>query len=103
MSAQNKLPGSTIGFLFFVAFIADGAKILLDLLFGVGVILDPFFITPVAAGIFWFTLDQYDVPMLSGKNAGAGWVNLIVSLTPIVDMIPDWTLYTLLLLIYNSD
>jgi hypothetical protein len=102
MKGGKKLPKTALFFLFIVAIIADGTKFLLDLLFGIGFILDPVFITPITTGIFWITLNHNGVPMFSGKNWAAGWINEIVSLTPGIDALPDWTAYTIYLAANNQ-
>lgn len=101
MSGSKKLSGTAEVFLLVLAVLADAAKFLLDLLFGIGFILDPLFITPITTLIFWITLNHNGVSMFSGKNAVAGWVNEIVSLTPGVDALPDWTAYTIYLIVNN--
>ncbi len=101
MNSQKKLSGTAIGFLFFVAILADASKFALDLLFGVGFILDPFLITPLTTGVFWITLSHNGVSMFSGKNWVAAWTNEIISLTPGVDALPDWTVYTSYLVMNN--
>jgi hypothetical protein len=75
--------------------LADAAKIGLDLLFGIGFILDPVFISPVTCMIFWITLNHNGIPMFSGKRAWMGWTNLIVAETPGVDATSDWTIYAI--------
>ena len=101
MNDTGKLSGGAAAFLLFVAVLADGAKFLLDVLFGIGFILDPIFITPVTTMIFWITLNHNNISMFSGTNGAAGWVNEIVSLVPGVDALPDWTAYTIYLIANN--
>ena len=101
MSGEKKLSVTTEVFLFIVAALADGTKFMLDLLFGIGFILDPVFITPITTFVFWITLNHNGVPMFSGKNWAAGWINEIVSLTPGIDVLPDWLAYTTYLVVNN--
>lgn len=95
---DKRIPTGAFIFLLFIAVMADGTKALLDLLFGIGIIIDPLFISPITTGIFWITLNHNGVPMFSGKNAAAGWTNEIISLTPGIDIVPDWTTYTIILM-----
>lgn len=101
MSGEKRLPTTAGVFLLFVAVIADAAKFLLDLLFGIGFILDPCFISPVTWMIFWITLNHNGIPMMSGKRGAAGWINLIVAEVPGLDALPDWTAYTIYLIASN--
>lgn len=101
MNSENRLPASAGGFLLVVALIADGSKIMLDALFGMGFILDPVLITPITTAIFWITLNHNGISMFSGRNWAAAWTNELVSLTPGVDALPDWTVYTVYLLANN--
>jgi hypothetical protein len=98
MSKEKHLSTGTALFLLFVAIFADGMKFMLDLLFGIGLILDPFLITPITTFIFWITLNHNGIAMFSGKFGTASWVNEAVSLTPGLDALPDWTLYTFTLI-----
>ena len=75
---------------------AEKLKIILDAVF-IGVIVDPLFVTPMAAISFGLVLSHYNKPMFSGKRAAASWINIIVSIIPILDMLPDWTAYALYL------
>ena len=95
MNEEKRLPSGAMGFLFVVALMADGIKIALDFLFGVGFILDPLLITPFTLAVYWIVYNHNGVPMFSGKRAAAGWINLVVSLCPVIDIIPDWTIYTI--------
>lgn len=95
MNGERKLPGSARVFLVAVGVLADGTKVGLDLTLGIGVILDPLFISPVTCMIFWITLNHNGIPMFSGKRGWMGWTNLIVAETPAVDALPDWTIYAL--------
>jgi hypothetical protein len=97
MNREQKLSLGAGGFLIVVGLLADATKILLDILFGVGIILDPLLITPVTALIFGITLSHNGIPMFSGKRSWAGWTNLIVSLIPVLDFLPDWTVYAIYL------
>lgn len=94
MSEPGHLSALSTVFLFIVALGADGTKLALEFLFGIGLILDPFVISPVTAMIFWVVFTHNDMPMFSGRFASAGWTNLFVSVTPGVDAVPDWTVYT---------
>jgi hypothetical protein len=94
---EEKLPLSAGIFLIIVGLLADGAKILLDALFGIGMILDPFLVTPITALIFGITLSHNGISMFSGKRSWAGWTNLIFSFIPILDFLPDWTVYAIYL------
>ncbi|HUO50383.1 MAG TPA: hypothetical protein VMU25_02360 [Candidatus Paceibacterota bacterium] len=85
-------------FLFSAGIFFDGLKIGLDAFFGVGLVLDPFFITPIAALIFGITLSHNDIPVFSGKRAWASWTNLIFSFIPVLDFLPDWTTYAVYLI-----
>ena len=91
--SEGQLPLGAGGFLICVGILADGMKFFLDLLFGIGLILDPFLISPLTWLIFWITLRHYDIPMMSGKRGAAGWANLIIAEIPGIDAIPDWTIY----------
>lgn len=102
MSGQAHLSNLSKGFLLVVALSADGAKIGLDALFGIGIILDPLVITPATAMIFWVVFQHNGMPMFTGRFGTAGWINLGVSLTPGVDAVPDWTVYTAYLLVYDQ-
>lgn len=99
MSKEKKLPLSAGVFLIIVGLLADGIKVLLDFAFGIGIILDPFVVTPITALIFGITLDHNGISMLSGKRSWAGWTNLIFSFIPVWDMLPDWTIYAIYLTI----
>src|SRR5262249_45231806 len=99
--SEGHLSGSTEVFLLTVAVSADGLKILLDAAFGIGVVLDPFVITPLTTLVFWITLHHNDISMFSGKNWQAAWVNELVSLIPGIDALPDWTCYTVYLIADN--
>ncbi|MDR3570722.1 MAG: hypothetical protein P4L81_00785 [Candidatus Pacebacteria bacterium] len=81
-----------------IGLIADIAKAVLDFFF-VGFILDPFVITPITAIVFGMILDQNGISMFSGKRWVAGWVNLVFSLIPVLDWLPDWTAYAVYLAI----
>jgi hypothetical protein len=102
MSEEKHLSMPSKGFLLVIALGADGTKILLDYLFGVGIILDPLIISPVTQMIFWVVFFHNDVPMFSGRFASAGWINLFVSITPGVDALPDWTAYTCYIIFYDG-
>lgn len=80
----------------------DAMKFVLDLLFAIGFVLDPFFITPIATFVFWLILNHYGVPMFSGKNWTSAWINEAVSLTPGVDALPDWTTYAIYLMVVHG-
>ncbi|HEV3245353.1 MAG TPA: hypothetical protein VG102_03270 [Candidatus Paceibacterota bacterium] len=102
MKKQRVLPRTAIVFLFFIGAIADGTKILLDLLFGIGFILDPLFVSPITTVIYWITMNHNGVPMFSGQNWAAAWINEVVALTPGIDGLPDWTAYNIYLAINNE-
>jgi hypothetical protein len=102
MNRPRHLSGSSKGFLFVVSLMADGAKIFLDLLFGIGIVLDPLVITPITTIIFWIVFMHNDMPMFSGRYGSAGWINLSVSLTPGIDAVPDWTIYTSYIIISDQ-
>jgi hypothetical protein len=101
MNKQKKLPAVAAGFLLVVALIADGTKFALDFLFGIGIVLDPIFITPLTTLVFWITLNHNNISMFSGKNWASAWVNEVVSFTPGIDALPDWTVYTIYLIAQN--
>ena len=90
------------GFLWIVALVADITKIALDFFFGIGFILDPVLISPVTWMIFMVTFMHNSVPMFSGERAWMGWSNIIVAETPVVDGIPDWSLYMLALTVADG-
>lgn len=99
MSEQGELSAASSGFLIVVGLIADGTKILLDAFFGIGIILDPFVISPITALIFGIVLWHNGMSMFSGKRSWAGWSNFIFSLIPVLDFLPDWTAYAIFLAI----
>lgn len=101
MKTEGRLTAGAALFLLFIGIIADAAKFFLDFLFGIGLLLDPLFITPITTLIFWITLNHCGVSMFSGKNWAAAWVNEIFSLTPGIDAFPDWTTYTIYLIARN--
>jgi len=101
MNPQGRLSGGAEVFLITVAVGADGAKFLLDALFGIGLVLDPVFITPLTTLVFWITLNHNNISMFSGTYGAASWVNELVSLTPGIDALPDWTAYTVYLIANN--
>ena len=96
MTSDEPLPIGACLLLIFLGIIFDGLKIILDAVF-IGVIVDPLFVTPMAAISFGLVLSHYNKPMFSGKRAAASWINIIVSIIPILDMLPDWTAYALYL------
>ena len=96
MNKHEPLPVGACILLIFLGVLFDGLKVILDAVF-IGVVADPFFVTPLAAISFAIILAHYDRPMFSGKRAAAGWINLFVSMVPILDMLPDWTAYALYL------
>lgn len=85
--------------LIFIALLVDGAKVAADAFFGIGLVINPFVITPIAAIIFAIVLDHYGISMFSGKAAWAGWSNLVFSMVPVLDFLPDWTAYAVFLMI----
>jgi hypothetical protein len=95
MNKEKKLSGTSRVFLVMVGAIADLTKIALDLLFGIGFILDPLIISPITLVIFWITLAHNNVSMFSGHHAWMGWTNLVIAEIPGVDAFPDWTMYAL--------
>jgi hypothetical protein len=97
MNNEPALSPLSAGFLIIVGLVADTAKILLDALFGVGIILDPFIVTPVTALVFGIVLTHNGMSMFSGRRAWAGWANLIFSFVPVLDFLPDWTAYAIFL------
>lgn len=97
MSGEGELPMSAGFLLIVVGAGADSAKFALEYLFGVGLVLDPFLISPTTALIFWLVMQHNNVPMFSGKRAAAGWTNLVVAEIPGIDALPDWTAYAIYL------
>lgn len=97
---KERLSFGTKVALIFAGLFWDGLKVVLDF-GGVGLILDPFLITPLAAFTFAIILSEsgIEVSMFSGKNSWAGWVNLLFSLVPILDILPDWTVYAIYLVV----
>jgi len=93
MNPEKRLPRGARGFLLVVGGIADFTKIALEFLFGIGLILDPILISPLTWIIFAITFAHSGVPMLSGKRGWAGWTTVIIGLTPVVDALPNWTIY----------
>ncbi len=101
MTGEKKLSSGSALFLIVIGIFADGAKLLLDLLFGIGIVLDPLLITPITTLIFWITLHHNNISMFGGKLAAASWTNEAVSLIPGIDALPDWTAYAIYLAIWN--
>jgi hypothetical protein len=97
MNKEKRLPLAAGGFLIAVGGIADAVKFALDMLFGIGVILDPLVISPITWMIFWITLQHNGISMFSGKRGIAGWVNIAIAECPGVDALPDWTVYAIYL------
>jgi len=95
MNEEGRLPGSARTFLVVVGLLADGTKVGLEAAFGIGVILDPVLISPVTCMIFWVTLNHNGIAMFSGSRGWIGWTNLLIAETPVVDALPDWTMYAL--------
>ncbi len=93
---KKRLPIGACFLLIFFGLLFDFLKTGLDLLF-VGFILDPIFVTPVAAFTFAIILSYNGVSMFSGKRWASGWINLIFSFIPVLDFLPDWTAYALYL------
>src|SRR5665213_2878675 len=94
---KEELSASAGILLILFGLMADGIKFALDWLFGIGLILDPVFITPIFTLIFWIILNHNGIRMFSGQGWKAAWVNELVSLTPGVDILPDWTSYAIYL------
>jgi hypothetical protein len=94
---EGKLSVEAAIFLIIVGIIADVTKVGLDVVFGIGFILDPFLITPIAGFIFWLTLYHNNISMLGGKRWWVGWTNLVYSFLPGLDFLPDWTVYAVYL------
>ena len=93
MNEQKKLSKAARMFLIIVGLIADSLKIGLEFFFGIGLALDSFFISPIALVIFTITFMHNGVPMFSGKRGWMGWTNLVVGETPLVNALPNWTMY----------
>lgn len=81
----------------FVGAIVDAAGAFLTSIY-IGIILNPFILTPFAWLIFAIVLDRNGVSMLSGKRAVAGWLTLLAEFAPGFDgIIPGWFAYALYL------
>jgi|ERR1700733_3327412 hypothetical protein len=94
---EGRLPVAAGIFLIVVGIIADVSKVGLDALFGIGFILDPLLITPIAWFLFLITLNHNNIPMFTGKRGWVGWANLVYSFLPGLDFLPDWTVYAVYL------
>lgn len=92
MTEHKPLPTGACLALIFVALLADAAKIVLDFLL-IGVVIDSILITPITAFIFWLILSMNGKSMFEGKRTRASIMNLLVSIVPIINAIPDWTAY----------
>jgi hypothetical protein len=103
MSKRKKLPLGSGAFLMMIGGLADGTKLVLTFLFGIGFILNPLIISPITWLIFWITLSHYDIPMMSGKGGTAGWINIFIAEVPGVDAVPDWTTYAIYLTMVHGD
>lgn len=99
---QHRLPMGAKLFLICAGIVFDIIKLGFDALFGIGIILDPLFITPIAGLVFWIVLRHNDVPMFTGERSWAGWSNIVFSLTPILDALPDWTAYAIYLSVVHG-
>jgi hypothetical protein len=97
MNDEKRLSSGARGILIVAGLFFDGLKIGLDAAFGLGIILDPLLITPIATVAFWLILDHNGISMFSGKHWVSGWVNMIFSFIPILDVFPDWTVYAIYL------
>ena len=95
MNKEKRLPATARGFLTVVGVMADVTKIALEFSLGIGIILDPVFISPMTWMIFWITLTHNGVPMFSGRRGWMGWTTVAVGVTPVVDALPNWTTYAL--------
>ncbi len=86
-------------FLLFVGIIIDLLQFGCSLIL-IGFIVNPFILTPLAWFIFWLVLHHYDIPMLSGKRAFAGWLAVLAELIPEADgFVPGWTVYAIYLMV----
>ena len=102
MQPEPTLSTGALFFLFIIGGIADLLKIAFEAFFGIGLVLNPFLVTPLTALIYGIVFAHFGLPMFRGKFAKGSWFNLIVSLTPILDFLPDWTAYNIYLAITNS-
>ena len=94
---QQDLSLAAGGLLIVIGGIADVTKLGLEAAFGIGIILDPVLISPVTALTFWVILQHNGIPMFSGKRSVSGWTNLVFAEAPVVDALPDWTVYAIYL------
>ena len=101
MNQGRELSALSSGFLIVVGLIADGFKIGLDAFFGIGMVLNPFLVTPITALVFGIVFSHNGMSMFSGKRAWAGWSNLIFSFVPVLDFLPDWTAYAIYLAVVS--
>jgi hypothetical protein len=96
---EKRLDNGTVFFMVLTAILIDLVQVFLGFII-IGEILDPL-IDVVAMFLFGIWFSHHGIKVTGSKNIGAFLITGIIGFVPIVDMLPEWTIFVVRTVIKN--